>query len=248
MSSEPASRQLTFDLPSRPALGRSNFFVSPSNEVALALVEAWPAWPSRRLAVVGPPGSGKTHLAHVWAARAGARILTAEELLSLDLAVVPGDLAIAVEDGDAIANLDPRSARAAETALFHLCNRLGEGGGSLLLTGLDGPARWRTKLPDLASRLSTAGVARLEIPDDALLGAVLVKLFTDRQIVVELDLIRYLVPRIERAFDAAESIVDRLDRAGLSRLRPITPRLASEVLRDDLLRAGACDIHSSKFP
>ncbi len=216
-------RQLVLDLPSRPALGRSDFFVSPANALALAQIDAWPDWPSRRLAVAGPSGSGKTHLAHVWAARAGARLLPADAVAALDLGTLPADAAIAVED------VDRGVAPAVETALFHLCNHLAAA-GSLLVTGRDAPARWLVALPDLASRLATAPVARLEPPDDALLAAVLVKLFADRQLAVPPEVVRTLVLRMERSFDAAERIVATLDRAGLARHRPITARLAHEVL------------------
>lgn len=217
------SRQLVLDLAARPALGRSDFFVSPSNALALAQVDSWPAWPGRRLAVAGPEGSGKTHLAHVWAARSGARLIGAEELPGLRIGAVPEDAAFAVEDADGLWG------PAAEEMLFHLCNRLGAR-GSLLVTGREPPARWPLRLPDLASRLAVAPVARLELPDDDLLSAVLLKLFADRQLVVAPEVVRYLAVRIDRAFPAAERIVAAIDRAGLAGHRPVTLRLAGEVL------------------
>ena len=225
----PGEVQLVLDLPVRPALGRADFFVSPANRLALAQVESWPGWPSGRLAVTGPEGAGKTHLAHVWAARAGARIIAGADLPGLDLAGMPADAAMVVEDADRLRDLG-RSRSLAEEALFHLCNHLAAGGGSLMATGRLAPARWQIALADLASRLRAAPVARLEAPDDALLAAVLVKLFADRQIAVAPDLIRYLLARMERSFAAAEALVAALDRAGLSRHRPITARLAAEVL------------------
>ena len=223
-------RQLVFDLATRPALGRADFFVSPANRLALAQVDTWPAWPGGRLAVAGPTGAGKTHLAHVWAARSGARILPAAGLAGLDIGALPGEAALAVEDVDALASLPRGAARAAEEALFHVANRL-SGGGALMVSGREPPARWAIRLPDLASRLRAAPVARLEAPDDALLAAVLVKLFGDRQIVVEVDLIQYLLTRMDRSFEAAEALVAELDRASLARRRPVTRALASELLR-----------------
>ena len=218
-----APRQLVLDLAARPALGRSDFFVSPANALALAQVDAWPAWPGRRLAVAGPEGSGKTHLAHVWAARSGARMLGAEELPGLDLGAVPDDAAFAVEDADGLWGA------AAEETLFHLCNRLAAR-GSLLVTGREAPARWPLRLPDLASRLAVAPVARLELPDDDLLAAVLAKLFADRQLIVAAEVVRYLALRIDRALPAAERVVAAIDRAGLAERRPVSLRLAGEVL------------------
>lgn len=219
-------RQLVLDLPARPALGRVDFFVSPSNELALAQVDAWPGWPRGRLAVAGPEGAGKTHLAHVWAARSDARIVGDPGVL--DLATLPGDAALVVEDVDRLAG-----DRVAEEALFHLCNHLAAGGGSVMVSGREPPARWPLAIPDLASRLGAAPVARLEAPDDDLLAAVLVKLFADRQLAVAPEPVRYLVSRMERSFAAAERLVAELDRAGLARQRPITARLAAEVLFGD---------------
>lgn len=225
------ARQLTLDLPARPALGRSDFFVSPANRTALTLIDAWPDWPDGRLAVAGPRGAGKTHVAHVWAARAHADIVPAAALARLGPGEVPDAAALAVEDVDALAEMDRAEARAIEETLFHLCNRLRAGGGSLMVTGREAPAHWRLGLPDLASRLGAAAVARLEPPDDALLAAVLLKLFADRQIAVGPELIAYLVARMDRSFEAAEMLVMRLDRAGLATHRRITPRLAAEVLK-----------------
>lgn len=220
------ARQLVLDLPSRPALGRADFFVSPANAVAVGLVDLWPDWPMRRMAVVGPEGAGKTHLAHVWSARAGAGFVPAAALATLALGAVDADAALVVEDADAVGALGA----AAEEALFHLCNHLAVR-GSLLLSGREPPARWPVALPDLASRLAATPVARLEPPDDALLGAVLVKLFADRQLAVGPDLVQYLLPRMERSFAAAEALVIALDRAALASRRPVTARLAAEVLR-----------------
>ena len=223
--------QLVLDLPTRPALGRAAFYVAPANRLALALVDSWPAWPGGRLAVTGPAGSGKTHLAHVWAARAGAGILAARDVAGLDLATLPGDAAVAVEDVDRLAGL----------------RRAGGGRGGALPPVQpprrrgrqpDGeraapPSRWTIRLPDLASRMAATTVARLEAPDDALLAALLVKHFADRQVAVGPGLIDYLVPRIERSSAAAEAVVAALDRAGLAGRRPLTPRLAAEVLQTD---------------
>lgn len=224
--------QLAFELPARPALGRAAFFVAPANELALALVDSWPAWPEGRLAVAGPGGSGKTHLAQVWAARSGAEVLPAAALADLDPVALPADAAVAVEDADRLAAGGPDAARAGEEALFHLCNRLASGGGSLMVSGRSAPAFWPLALPDLASRLAVAPVATLAPPDDALLAAVLVKLFADRGIGVGPEVIRYLTTRIDRSFEAAEAVVARLDRLGLARGRPVTARLAAEALAD----------------
>ncbi|WP_299130221.1 chromosomal replication initiator DnaA [uncultured Amaricoccus sp.] len=223
-------RQLVFDLATRPALGRADFFVSPANRLALAQVDTWPAWPGGRLAIAGPAGAGKTHLAHVWAARSGARLLPAAALAALDIGALPEGAALVVEDVDRLPELPAAQAGAAEEALFHVANRLAAA-GALMVSGREPPARWAIRLPDLASRLRASPVARLEAPDDALLAAVLLKLFGDRQIVVEVDLVQYLLTRMDRSFEAAEALVAELDRAALARRRPVTRVLAAEILR-----------------
>jgi DnaA regulatory inactivator Hda len=222
-------RQLALDLPARPALGRAEFYVAAPNRLALAQIDRWPDWPDGKLAVVGPPASGKTHLAHVWAARAAARIVPAAALPAFDLERVADDSAVAVEDADTIPALSLEAARA-EEALFHLHNRLALGGGTLMVTGAGRPATWRLKLPDLASRLRACVVAELAPPDDALLAAILVKLFSDRQLEVSPEVIDYLLPRIERTFAGAQAVVTRLDRMALARRRQVTVRLAAELL------------------
>ena len=213
-------RQLAFDLPSAEAMTRADFFVAASNALALQTVEDWQNWPGRKLLLVGPEGAGKTHLTHVWAALADAVILPAESLATADIASLTGR-AIAVEDADRIG--------AAEAQLFHLHN-LATTTGALLLTARTPPRDWGLRLPDLISRMQATPIARLDPPDDALLSAVLVKLFADRQVAVPSNLIPYLVSRMPRSIGAARALVAALDAAALAQGRPITRALAGEVL------------------
>ncbi len=215
---------MAFDLPHRPALGRAAFFAAPSNAAALAAIEDWRGWPGGRMLLVGPAGAGKTHLAHVFAAVCqGAVVVSAQALADVaGLAALPG---VAVEDVELIAG-----DRAAETALFHLHNLLLAEGGRLLVTAAAPPRDWGLTLPDLHSRMQGAPLVRVEAPCDALLSAVLVKLFADRQIDVTPPLIRWLVPRIERSFAGAGAAVARLDAAALARGLPLTRRLAAKVM------------------
>jgi chromosomal replication initiation ATPase DnaA len=212
--------QLTFALPVRAALGRADFLVTPANALAVAALDDVAAWPQGRMLLIGPGGSGKTHLAHVWATDRGAVILLP--------GAAPGDAlpsAAVIEDADRI-----MGDRAAETALFHLLNRLAAAAVPHLLTARTSPQGWPFALPDLASRLQAAPQARLDAPDDALLAAVLVKLFADRQIAVPPTLIAWLVPRIDRSLSAAAVAVAALDAAALAAGRPVTRALAAEVL------------------
>ncbi|MHA3914865.1 HdaA/DnaA family protein [Halovulum sp. GXIMD14793] len=215
--------QLAFDLPSRPALGRGDFMVAGSNVLALQQIEGWQNWPDARLVLSGPEGSGKTHLARVWAELSGADILKANALPTPLPIEAP---ALVVEDVDQAAP-DPD----AQESLFHLHNALFARRAPLLLTGRGTPSQWGLTLPDLASRLTAIPVAALEPPDDALLSGLLVKLFADRQITVTPELITYLVSRIDRSFAAAAAIVATLDEAALAQRRAITRSFAADVIR-----------------
>lgn len=218
--------QLSLNLPARPALGRDDFFVTSANAMALALVEAWPNWAASKLALVGPKGSGKTHLAHVWAAQSGGRIISARNLTRTDIPTLAQG-PVAVEDVPEIAADDE-----AQAALFHLHNLTLAEGHSLLFTGIAEPKHWGLTLPDLASRMQGTTTATLSQPDDTLLTVLLAKLFGDRQLVPTADTIPYLVKHMDRSFCAAQEMVEELDRASLAQKKPITRAFAARILRD----------------
>jgi chromosomal replication initiation ATPase DnaA len=211
-------KQEPLPLAIKPQLGRDDFLVSDSNRAALDWIDRWPDWPARVLVLYGPPGSGKTHLAHLWCERAGAALIQGEALTT------PQDLpsVVAVDDAD----------RAAERPLLHLYNLCVENGGSLLLTSIAPPAGLPIALADLASRLRASPAAGIAPPDDELLAAVLLKHFADRGIGVAPGVIAYLVPRIERSLAAVASLTAELDRRALAAGRPITIRLARAVLAE----------------
>ncbi len=213
--------QLSFDLPHRTAFGGADFLVAPSNQEAVAWLDRWPDWPGPALALVGPTGSGKTHLAHVFQARAGAVLLAPAAIAAGSLPELLGAARAAV--------LDDAEAAAAEP-LLHLYNMLAERQGHLLVLARHAPARWSIALADLRSRLLAAPVASIQPPDDALLAALLIKLFADRQVSVSADVVAYLVARIERSTAAAEAAAAALDRAALAAHRPITVPLIRTVL------------------
>lgn len=210
-------RQLPFDLPPRRAMGAADFVAAQSNQAALALIESWPSWPAPALAVHGPAGCGKTHLAHVFQEIAGdaALFLTSPT----DLPDLPQKPVLILDEP----HLD-------ETVFFHLLNRIRHDGGAVLILSREAPARWDVKLPDLASRLKAIPSVEVSPPDDALLAAVLVKHFADRQINVAPDVIDYLLKHIERSFAAAADIAERLDRAALAEGRAITIPLVRRIL------------------
>jgi chromosomal replication initiation ATPase DnaA len=219
MSARP--RQLALALDHAESFAREDFLSGSSNAVALALIDAWPDWPHRIVMLTGPEGSGKSHLAAVWAQAAGARLIAAR---ALDEANVPSALATG-----ALVVEDIAAGAFDERALFHLLNLAREQGAFVLLTARTSPATFA--ILDLASRLKALPVVAIMPPDDALLRAVLVKLFADRQLAVDEGLIGYVATRIERSFAAARVVVARLDQEAMRHKRPLTRAFAAEVLR-----------------
>jgi len=222
-----SGRQLPLELPHLPRLERADFLSADANAEALAWIDRFPEKPGTVLALHGPAGSGKTHLAHIWAARLGASWATGGELASFDLADPAWAKlrALAVDGAEFVAGDG-----GAERALFHIINMLRERGGALLLVGREPPARWAVQLPDLASRLRAAQAVGVGAPDDALLAAVLVKLFAERQLAVGQDVVQYLVGRMERSLAAARSAVAAIDREALAQKRRVTIPLVAEAL------------------
>lgn len=213
-------RQLTFDLGARPARGRGDFFVSEANAHAVAMIDSTETWPGGKLLLLGPRGAGKTHLAHVWADAVGARFFG------------PGDDPADLSEPAVVEDVD-RWPGDREADLFHLLNLATQSSLPLLLTARTPPGDWGVKLADLQSRLSALTSARIESPDDALLMAVITKLFSDRQIMPPPSLIHWVLPRIERSFLAAERLVERLDAAALSEGRAPTRTLARKLLEEE---------------
>ena len=194
-----------------------------SNENALALIDAWPDWPASAIALVGPEGSGKTHLATIWAAAAGARVVSGRMLGEIDVPAALATGALVVEDAAAIAD---------ERALFHLINLAREEGAYLLFTARRAPSLWPVALPDAVSRLRALPVVTLAAPDDAMLRGVIVKLAADRQLQLEENVVGYISTHIERSFAAARAAVIALDQEALRQGRPPSRALATELFRD----------------
>lgn len=216
--------QLALDLGHRAAFDADNFLIAPCNRDAVMWVDRWPAWPAPALVVHGPPACGKTHLAHVWQARSGARTVAADQLSG----AAPGALlsegsCAVVEGGDHVTD---------EAALMHLYNVAAEAGGQLLITAATPPARWSLSLADLRSRLVAAPAVAIGPPDDGLIAALLIKLFDDRQLRVSDGVVEFLLARMERSFEAARRLVTALDEAALANRRNITVPLARQVLDD----------------
>lgn len=213
--------QLPLELPLAPRFGRADFLAAPSNAAALAMVERWPDWPDPILTLIGPPGSGKSHLLAIFSERAGALALDAAHLPALAELTAAAPRAITLDD---LENLSD------ETALFHLLNYAIEHRIHVLMAAPRLPTAEDVRLPDLLSRLRRAPVVEIGAPDDDLMMAVLEKLFRDRQLQVEAPALAYAALRLERSLDAARAFVAALDREALARGRPVTRALAAQVM------------------
>lgn len=218
-------RQLPLDLPVEARLEAEDFLVSQSNEAAFHAIDRWPNWTDKVMVLTGPEACGKSHLVSIWAARAKAWVIRGADV---NLASVPhlvSSGALAIEDCD--------QGGCDEHALFHLINAARERGTYVVLTARRPPDAWGLKTADLLSRLRLAPHATFDGPDDALLGAILVKLFLDRQLMIDTTMIDFVKSRIERSIAAARDFVERLDREGLARGKPITRALAAKVLKGE---------------
>jgi chromosomal replication initiation ATPase DnaA len=215
-------RQLALALDHAESHAREDFVSGPCNEAALALVDSWPDWPANAIAVVGPEGSGKSHLASIWGAASGARVISGRVLSQNDLLPSLATGALVVEE----------AAAADERVLFHLINLAREQDAFLLFTARSAPTAWPVALADLASRLRAIPMVTLQPPDDAVLRAVIIKLAVDRQIDLDEATVSYLSTHIERSFVAARAAVIALDNEALGRGRLPNRALAAEMFRD----------------
>ena len=222
MAGQAPPRQLAFVWSHEESFTRDNFLEGPANAAALALIDAWPEWPSLAMMLVGPEGSGKSHLAAIWAEASGARSTAAHALTPANVPAALATGALVVEDLKA-RNFDER-------ALFHLLNLAREDGASVLITARLPPSD--VDLHDLRSRLRALPKVSLLPPDDQLFRALIVKFCADRQLTVDDAVVGYLANRIERSYAAVRNTVALLDREALRLGRAVTRALAAEILRN----------------
>ncbi len=214
------ARQLVFDLSHRSALGVEDFMLSSSNQAAVRVIDSWPQWPHPSMVLVGPEGSGKTHLANVWRQAAAAEAIPAADLV--DGKTLTEARTIVIEDAD--------RGIGSERALFHLMNLAREHGGNLLITGRTPPGDWTVTLPDLRSRLRACPVVQLGEPDESLLGLVLVKLLHDRQLPATPAAVAYLSRHLDRSTAAAIAVVEAIDKLLWDKPSEITRDVARRAL------------------
>lgn len=212
------ARQLRLSLVRDAAASSFDEFVrGPSNAAAVAAVEAWPAWRDGCLAILGPKGVGKSHLARAWAEAVDALVVDARDP---DIEAAVGR-PVLLEDADRGVSAE---------GLFHLINVAARPGGGLLLTARTRPSTWPTALRDLRSRLNALPLVEIEPPDDLVLEGVLRRFFRDRNIRPPEEVYPYLLSRMRRSIPDAKGIVKRLDEAGDEGFRPVTRVLARQIL------------------
>jgi len=223
-----APDQLIFDLPQRAALGAEDFLVSASNQAAAEMIDRWPRWGDHAVLMLAPARAGKTHLANVWRLKSGAAVRSGAQLGEADVVTAAGALLIE----------DLHAGIGSERALFHLLNLAREHSRTMLLTSRLAPGALPVELPDLRSRLRALPLIEIKPPDAALLRAVLVKHFADRQLAVEPHVVGHLALHMEQSMEAAAAIVAELDRAAMASHRRITRALAGEILARQQGRVG----------
>jgi chromosomal replication initiation ATPase DnaA len=222
--------QLVFDFEHRPALEAQDFLVTPCNQEAVAWIDEWPHWSSPVFVIHGPSGCGKSHLAQVFLARtSGVKISSLQLMENEPLALLGGAGACLLDDMDAA--FTPGNKDALEKALLHLYNTLKEHGSTMMITAKSPPSRWGISLADLSSRLKTATLAEIRLPDDALLAAVLVKQFSDRQLMIDSEVVAFVQARIERSFRALGQFVATADKLALAQKRRISVPLMRLALK-----------------
>ena len=222
-----SAQQIPLEFPVRVARAREDFMIGDSNIDAVSWIDQWPNWPAPVLFLCGPAASGKSHLAAVWQTKSKAAKITPQDLTTKEAEALSAKGEYLVIDG-----IDPLLGdREAETTLFHLYNMLKEEGRSMLLTSRVAPSHIDFAIPDLASRFRAAPITTIKSPDDTLLQNIIVKMFADRQIHIGEDILKYLMPRIERSFKSVSDIVAKSDELALSKHRAVT----IPIIRDALI-------------
>ncbi len=216
-----AGDQIPLAFETRSLHGRADFIVTPATAAAVSLIDSWPDWPANTVSIYGPAGSGKSHLAAIWREKSAATNL---HMINLNSTIDHLQNSPAQQSNNMVLELlgDLGASPARQEGILHLLNSIREQGSYLLMISRDAPARMDVTLPDLRSRLRAIPAVEIPAPDDALLRGILVKMFNDRQLSVPSEVVDYIVPRMERTFEGARSLVARLDILALAKNRAIT--------------------------
>ena len=222
--SDAPSRQLSLDLAFRPAMEREDFLVSECNAAAVDAIDRFESLSPPLLVIVGPIGAGKTHLSEVWR--------TSSNAVRADAGGLGEDMAARMlEAGAAIIEDMPGDPGALdEGTLFHILNAAVQNRIRLLMTSRTAPPAWGLVTEDVKTRLRLATVVTIDLPDDVLFSALIMKLMADRQMTVAANALRYAVPRLERSFEAAENFVEAVERVSVEKRKTVTLGIVREVI------------------
>ncbi|TAH32842.1 MAG: hypothetical protein EYC62_08915 [Alphaproteobacteria bacterium] len=218
-----ASRQISFEWPHSVSMRRNNFAVNPSNQTALQWIESWPHWGSYASVIYGPKGSGKTHLAHIWAEKSQGVFLDSKLAEADFMAVAQKFKCLVIDDADQFTN---------QQLLFHTLNSAKNNNGSLLLLARSATPQWKVTLPDLSSRLNALPQIAIATPDQEMLAILMTKQFADRQMAVDPGVIDYAVVRLNRSYAAIQAFVDMADQFSLEMKRRVTVSLARDIVQE----------------
>ena len=207
------NQQLILNLRSLPSMGRNDYFVSEVNKEAVSWLDSWPNWTTFGFIVCGPLGSGKSHLAQVLKTLSHGDIIEAKDIPNKNIDHLSEKKCLIIENIELLTS---------ETLLFHLYNMLLENKNNLMLTSKFNVSQINFELPDLKSRLLSMPQVSIGFPDDRLLKNLLIKQFLDKGILVEMDVIDYLIKRIDRSFEAISKLVAKIDFKSLEKAKKIT--------------------------
>ena len=224
------AEQLIFNLNRQGKVGLENFYISKSNQVAVKTIKRWEDWPAKKLLLMGPSGSGKSHLADFWTRTTKARTLEINEISDFNLEELNNNSGFVIDDVDQIRMFNKNDKDRIEEKLFHLLNFSAQASCFLMMTSSAPITSWGLKLSDLISRLATIAVVELFPPDDDLLIAVLLKQFDDKQIKVSPEVVLFVSKRINRTFESIREFVNLADHLTLKNKRDVTIPFVSEIL------------------
>ena len=209
--------QLSLNLKKKGIYEKDDFLVSSSNKEAYKLVNSWPEWRSRKIIIFGDSGTGKTHLSKIWQKNTSAIILNLNQLkkIKFESFFKKKNIFIIENISDFFDKINKKEKNNLEKQLLHFYNLIEEKKGYLLLTSLIAPKLWKISLPDLKSRILSSIAVKIKKPNDELLSSVLVKLFVDKQILIDKKIIKFIVYRSERSFANLENIVNKIDKQSL---------------------------------
>ena len=231
MTDKSSIHQLPFNFAHQPFLSKEDFIVSPCNVEAFKMIEMWPDWPAFGLCIYGPEHCGKTHLANIFAQNVSIKTNFPYPIPYLDASGIKMDMAPKLFEFNKCLIVENLSENINEEALFHLFNWYRNEGGFILFSSHTPPARLNIKLPDLLSRLKMLPAIAIDEPDDELLSALIIKLFSDRQILVSPEVVNYILMNMHRSFDYAHKLVDEIDTISLSYKRAVSIPIVKEAMQ-----------------